>query len=213
MRTPRNVYVDPLDAIWLAVARGFGLRVARSAEVYASTDGEGTLTLGTPETLDPDDCLAQMIFHELCHALVQGEAHLTSPDWGLDNESERDVAREHACLRVQAALAGEYGLRGFLAPTTDFRAAYDALPKDPLEGEGEAIALAREAYERASRPPWAPHLRRGLDATRRVLDVVREMNALDEGGAGELRSLNATFAGDAGDGRAQPSRRASTHER
>ncbi|NLY95693.1 MAG: YkgJ family cysteine cluster protein, partial [Myxococcales bacterium] len=69
MRTPRHAYVDPLDAIWLAVARAFGLRVERSDEVYASTDGEGTLTLGTRETLDPDDCLAQMIFHELCHAL------------------------------------------------------------------------------------------------------------------------------------------------
>jgi hypothetical protein len=203
MRTPRHVYVDPLDAIWLAVARGFGLRVERSAEVYAATDGAGALTLGTPETLDPDDCLAQMIFHELCHSLVQGEAHITSPDWGLENLDARDVVRELACLRVQAALAGEYGLREFLAPTTDFRATYDALPALPLEGEGEAEQLAREAYERASRGPWSPHLRRGLEATRNVLETLRELSALHEGGEDELPSLSGTYA----------SRRTSTQDR
>jgi len=193
MRTPRHVYVDPLDAIWLAVARAFGLRVERSDEVYASTDGEGTLTLGTRETLDPDDCLAQMIFHELCHALVQGEENLRVPDWGLDNLSERDVVREHACLRVQAKLASEYGLRGFLAPTTDFRAVYDRLPEDPLAGDDEEARLAREAYARAEVPPWAPHLRRGLEATRRVLEEVAELGGLEEGARGELASLSSTF--------------------
>ena len=29
--------------------------------------------IGTADTLDADDSLAQMIFHELCHSLVQGE--------------------------------------------------------------------------------------------------------------------------------------------
>ena len=49
--------------------------------------------------------LAQLILHELCHALVEGPGALNRPDWGLDNESARDVEREHACLRLQARLA------------------------------------------------------------------------------------------------------------
>lgn len=178
VRAVRHRYLDPLDAIWLAMARGFGLRVVRSSEVYASTDGEGTLILGTQETLDADDCLAQMIFHEFCHAGVQAPEGLAVPDWGLDNESARDVVREHACLRVQASLAGRYGLRAVLAPTTDFRAFYDALGDDPLEGDADEVRLARDALARMSAPPFAPFVERGLVLTREVLDRVREAESI-----------------------------------
>ena len=141
-RSSRHVYLDPLDAIWLTVAARIGFQVRRSEEVYASTDGRGIMTIGDPSTLDPDDCLAQMILHELCHSLIEGAQSLREPDFGLDNESERDVVREHACLRLQARLTAEYGLRRVLAPTTDFRSYYDALPEDPFEGADPAIALA-----------------------------------------------------------------------
>ncbi len=173
MRVVRHRYVDPLDAIWLAMARGFGLEVSRSSEVYASTDGRGALVLGTPETLDADDCLAQMIFHELCHAAVQAPEGLVQPDWGLDNESERDVVREHACLRLQAALAGEHGLREVLAPTTDFRAFYDSLPEDALAGDAADAVLARVSLERIGAAPFAPWVQRGLESTARVLAEVK----------------------------------------
>lgn len=166
-------YDDPLDRIWVEAARRVGLRIERSGEVYASTDGRGVLTLGVDETLDADDCLAQMIFHELCHSLVQGPESFEVIDWGLDNESERDLMREHACLRAQALLAGRYGLRVVLAPTTDHRVFYDALPRDPLApvsgaitpDDRESIRLARVAVVRAERDPWAPHLLAALDAT------------------------------------------------
>ena len=69
-RTPRHRYEDPLDRVWIGAAERIGFTVRRSADVYASTDGRRTIVIGTPETLDPDDCLAQMILHELCHALV-----------------------------------------------------------------------------------------------------------------------------------------------
>jgi hypothetical protein len=176
VRTVRRRYVDPLDAIWLRVADDVGLRVVRAPDAFASTDGRGQLLLGTPETLDADDCLAQMIFHELCHALVQGPASFAEVDWGLDNETERDVVREHACLRVQAALLAPLDLRVAFAPTTDFREWYDALPDDPLEGSSEdaSIALAQEALARVDTPPWAPHLRRALDASARVVAAVRD---------------------------------------
>jgi len=173
VREVRHRYVDPLDAIWLAMARGFGLRVERSGEVYASTDGKGTLVLGAAETLDPDDCLAQMIFHELCHACVEAPSGLAEVDWGLDNVSDGDVIREHACLRLQAAVADRFGLRFVLAPTTDFRSFYDALDADPLAGSSDDARLAREAIVRFDAPPFAPWVERGLVLTREVLDLVR----------------------------------------
>jgi hypothetical protein len=174
-------YWDPLDALWTAAAGRMGFRIARAGDVYASTDGQGTITLGVAETLDPDDCLAQMILHELCHALVQGPEKLTQADWGLDNVSARDEVREHACLRLQAALTTPHGLRKVLAPTTDFRAYYDGLGADPLSPAGEpSVELARRALGRVGEPPFGPHLLRALEAT---ADVVRRVV---EAGAGEV---------------------------
>ena len=66
-------------------AERLGMGVVRSDDAWASWDGDGTLTLATPAVLDPDDCLAQMIFHEICHALVAGERALQTRDWGLEN--------------------------------------------------------------------------------------------------------------------------------
>jgi hypothetical protein len=177
-RTPRHSYLDPLDAIWLTVARRIGFRVERSAEVYASTDGKGVMTIGDPSTLDPDDCLAQMILHELCHSLIEGQASLSVPDFGLDNESERDLVREHACLRLQAWLSGRHGLRQALAPTTDFRIYYDALPEDPLGDLGDpACAPAREGAARSAEAPWAPHLQDALEATATILRTAQRLGA------------------------------------
>jgi hypothetical protein len=179
-RTPQHIYLDPLDGIWLTVADRIGFRVERSPAVYASTDGQGLMTIGAAETLDPDDCLAQMVLHELCHSLIEGESSLEVPDFGLDNESERDVIREHACLRLQAWLTGKHGLRQALAPTTDFRSYYDELPEDPLEDDSDpATASAKMGALRAEKAPWSPHLGEGLRATAKVLTAASELGARD----------------------------------
>jgi hypothetical protein len=179
-RKSRHTYLDPLDAVWLTVAHRIGFRVERSADVYASTNGKGVMTIGAPSTLDPDDCLAQMILHELCHSLIEGEASLGVPDFGLDNESVRDVVREHACLRLQAWLTGKHGLRRALAPTTDFRSYYDQLPEDPFADDGDpATAAAQRGAARSEEAPWAPHLCDGLEATAKILDAARELGASD----------------------------------
>jgi len=179
-RKPQHTYLDPLDAIWLTVAARVGFRVERSSEVYASTDGKGVMTIGGPSTLDPDDCLAQMIFHELCHSLIEGVDSLAIADFGLDNESEQDVVREHACLRLQAWLTQKYGLRGVLAPTTDFRGYYDDLPEDPFADDGDpATGAAKLGAARAEQGPWAPHLREGLEATAKILEVASRLGAQD----------------------------------
>ena len=166
-------YDDPLDRIWLDTAQRLGMNVTRSDQVYASWDGAGQLRLGTAETLDDDDGLAQMILHEICHALVEGPQGRALPDWGLDNVSDADLPREHACHRVQAALADRHGLRRFFAVTTDFRPYYDALPADPLAEDAPphdpAIAPARDAFHRATNGPWAPTIERALAATAAVI--------------------------------------------
>lgn len=173
-------YRDPLDVIWLGVARKLGWQVVRSSEVYAAWDGERTLTLSTPEHLDPDDCLAQMILHEICHALVEGPDSPQQLDWGLYGFGDDDAVREHACHRLQAALADTVGLRVFFAVTTDWRPYYDALPADPLApGDDPAIERARAAWVEATEGPWAAAIADGLRATAAVARAVRPF-ATDE---------------------------------
>src|SRR5690606_5187482 len=141
----------------------------RSADAYASTDGAGTLTVSDRSGMDADDCLAQMILHEICHFLVAGPSSIHFIDWGLDNEGTRDEVLEHATLRLQAALLEPLGLRRVLAPTTDFRAYYDALPPDPFSerdpAEREAIIRARAGFFRRLQRPCHPHLEQALAAT------------------------------------------------
>lgn len=171
-RSVQRRYEDPLDVLWVATLARVGIRLRRDTEVFAATDGRGSLTLGAPSTLDADDCLAQMIFHELCHSLVAGPEGLSEPDWGMSNTDARDLVQEHACLRLQAALSAPLGLREVLAPTTDFRSFYDALPSDPLQGEAEDVVRARAACTRMRDAPWHPHVQNALGATAALIAVV-----------------------------------------
>lgn len=187
-RTIKARYVDPLDQIWQHAAARLGLRLRRGPSAYASTDGRGTLTIAPPEDLDADDCLAQIILHELCHALVQGEDSFVRPDWGLGNDEaaqdyQGDTAREHACLRTQAALLRRHGLQNLLAPTTDFREYYDRLPRDPLCGDpgDPSVPLAREALGRAARAPFEAVLHQALTATAALHRLLQGLGPLPEG--------------------------------
>ncbi len=170
-------YRDPLELIWLATARRLGLTVRRDPSCFASSDGRGTLTLAPDDALDPDDCLAQMIFHECCHWLTNGTDSVEKEDWGFTPGVEGDL-RENACLRVQTALADQHGLRRFLAPTTVYRQYHDALgedafaPLDDSEREREIVTLAEAACLRAAKPPFSPALEDALVATRELEDVV-----------------------------------------
>ena len=191
LRTPSHRYEDPLDRVWVTCAERIGFRVVRTDSAYASTDGKGTLLIGHQTILDPDDCLAQMILHELCHSLVEGSEGEIQPDWGLDNASGRDTWREHATLRLQAFLADGVGLRDFFAPTTDFRLKFwPSLGDDPLFAPVElggrrepSCVAARIGAWRASQPRWAPHLKAALSASAAIAAVVpkgSESSARDE---------------------------------
>jgi hypothetical protein len=181
MRTISATYQDPLDLIWIHAASSLGITIERSADVFASWDGAGVLRIGTPETLDPDDSLAQMILHEMCHLLVEGPEAIHLPDWGLENDPSK-IVHEHATLRLQAALADTVGLREFFAATTVFRKYYDQLPKHPLEFDGDpAVGLARPAWERSRDATWAEPLDRALGMTfefARLLDGVAPADSL-----------------------------------
>lgn len=172
MRQIEFQYDDPLDLIWLAAAKQVGMNVLRSNEVFASWDGSGTLLIGEAESLDADDSLAQLIFHEMCHFLIEGPESWSQPDWGLEN-----AKREHefACLRLQAALADLFGLRGVLASTTDFRSFYDQLPSDALEGDDVSAVMAKQGFERAQRAPWSETLHAALQRTSELARIVQPL--------------------------------------
>ena len=176
MRTITQTYSDPVDLIWIDAARQMGMRIERSAEVNASWDGQGCLTIGTPETLDPDDSLAQMILHEACHALIEGPESLGKVDWGLESFNPAKRVREHATLRLQAALADQYGMRTFFASTTMFRSYYDRIPDSPLADDGDpAVPLAREAWESAKYGSWAAALDTALSRTAAIAQILQDV--------------------------------------
>lgn len=145
-----------------------GFSVVRDASSYASTDGKGRIFIGS-EDLDPDDCLAQMIFHELCHSLIFGIEGFEKADWGFPELSEEDaITYEHATLRLQKMLALRFGLHQVLAPTTGFRSFYDCLPYDPFLGDTEEIRLAKQGWARYWRTPWNLPLEAALLETARI---------------------------------------------
>lgn len=180
MRTIDHTYQDPLELIWIRTAAELGIRVERDSTVFASWDGAGVLRIGMPETLDADDSSAQMILHEMCHALVQGPDAFPLPDWGLDIRDPTQRVREHACLRLQAALADRYKLREFFAATTMFRDYYDRLPDDPLADGGDpAVELAAAGWQRARHGPWSEPLDRALRLTAAIAELISEVAPAD----------------------------------
>jgi hypothetical protein len=179
MRRIDTQYTDPVELIWLRAAERLGMLVVRSDDVYASWDGAGTLSIAREVHFDADDCLAQMLLHEICHALVAGERR-HEPDWGLGHDDVADLVFEHATHRLQAALAQRHGLREFMAVTTEWRPYWDALPETPLaDGEDPAIAIAQRAHRRAAQPPFNTVLEEALRATAQIADVARAWAAAD----------------------------------
>ncbi|MCA9633318.1 MAG: YkgJ family cysteine cluster protein [Myxococcales bacterium] len=178
-RSISHVYRDPLELIWIGLLEELGFRLERSSEVFAAFDGQHTLTLCHGEHFDADDSLAQMIFHELCHALVAGDAGRNAKDWGMQHDDERDLEQERACHRLQATLAGEHGLRDFFAVTTDHRPFWDQLGAEPLRSvdsvDEPSVERARLGYHRATQGPWSAPLARALTRTRAIGDLVRDV--------------------------------------
>lgn len=172
---------DAITSLWMSVAAEAGWQVIRTTDAYASSDGEGRIVIGVDEVLDADDAPAQLIFHELCHALTQGPSLRSQPDWGLSNTDTRDVVAEHACLCVHVMLSAPFGLRAAMAPTTEYRAYHDALDADALAVSNEAAAIrARTALALPGNARLRDSLIRGLAATRAALDESGAAPASDQ---------------------------------
>jgi len=170
-------YLDPIEVIWLSTAKRLGIHIRRSPLVFSSTDGTGRLQLSTREHLDADDCLAQMLLHEICHWCTNGLDTFEERDWGFDLDGPTDP-REHAALRLQAWLGDQVGLRRFFGPTGIYRQYYDRIPSDATvaldasEWETHVCTVALAAIERIQRDPWHPHVLTAMQATKRVRDLV-----------------------------------------
>jgi len=157
--------VTAIETIWREAAATIGFSITRTREAYATSDGQGTIAIGADDTLDADDAFAQLVFHELCHAITEGEGAVTSPDWGLDNVAGH-VVREHACLRFGAHLAERFGLRAAMAPTTDYRAYYQALAAEPLAPDADpATPIAIAARVRFDASAWRRPIEEALART------------------------------------------------
>ena len=171
---PSPLATAAIDEIWQRAAAQVGFKLARTTGAYATSDGDGVIAIGATETLDHDDALAQLVFHELCHAITEGEGALRKPDWGLDNV-DAHVVREHACLRVQAALADRFGLRVSMAPTTPYRDYYAALPSDALDGAPDdgAAVVAAAACTRFASSSWRAPIEQALAETAAAVAAAR----------------------------------------
>lgn len=169
-RPIRARYTDPYDLIWLATAKRLGLVIRRDPTIFSKTLGDGVLWLGPRDDLDPDDTLAQMLFHELCHWFTNGIDTLGAADWGFDLGDEDDPL-EFGCLRLQAWLADRHGLRSMFGPTGKFRGYFDRIPADPLQpldaskSEAEIIDIAKRAIATSQLEPHQGIVDAALAAT------------------------------------------------
>ena len=172
-RASYGAYADPVDLIWLSLAKRLGFQIHRADDAYASFDGDARITICTEAEFDGDDCLAQMILHELCHALVGGKKALRTRDWGLVGDDGDDLLREHATHRLQAHLSNRFGLRHFFAVTTQWRSHYDSLEEDPLKGDEPASQMARQGLENARAWGWEEPIAKALEATAKIAEIVQ----------------------------------------
>ena len=79
---------------------------------FKGTQCDGCGRLHPKETLDEDDSLAQIVLHELCHALVEGPESLTKEDWGLAGCGARDQSPEARHVESDEARDEECGHQG-----------------------------------------------------------------------------------------------------
>ncbi|MFT4974726.1 MAG: hypothetical protein ACI8S6_000609 [Myxococcota bacterium] len=170
-------YMDPVDVIWLATATRLRLTIRRDPDIFSMTDGTGLLALGPRSDLDPDDCLAQMFFHEVCHWITNGAETYHQRDWGFPLWGPLDV-REHASLRLQAWWSARHGLRTQLGPTGLFRQYYDRIPTDPLhpiddtDWEAAVVKVAEDAIQRAQQGLWWQPVEAAMAATAAIQQAI-----------------------------------------
>lgn len=168
-----SLFRDGLDGIWIDAAARLDIPLVRGGDAYVHWDGR-RLHIAADEDLDADDTVAQLLFHEICHLQVQGPGARRLWDWGLDNTNDDDAVNEAAAVRVQAHLAGMWGLRGVLFPTTVVRDFFEALPDDAmLPADDDSVRLAKMALARFAKDPARPIVYEALEATHALVGGAR----------------------------------------
>lgn len=177
-RAPQEL--APLRALekqWCETFASFGMRSSFDNDCFVAWDGAGTVLLAAREEYDADDTVAQLIFHEFCHWLVEGRAAYSQFDWGLSNEDDRHLANEHAALRLQALFNDRFALREWLYPTTPHLEAYRRLGSEPLTDpmepalDAESQRLARRALQELEAWPEWPKVEALLASSARALGL------------------------------------------
>ncbi len=171
MTEPATNANSPLDTIWIQCAKDMGLTLHRTDNAYVSSTGNGQITIASDDDLDEDDSLAQLIFHEICHSLVEGPESFSKRDWGLDNTTKDDVEREYAACRTQKFLAVRYGLSSLFRPTTEYGTYYDSLTDCLAPKDTTSSRLAHRGIINSNTSPWAPHLAEALQKTAHLLKI------------------------------------------
>ncbi len=152
---------DELGGVWCRALEALGLRLRRGSDAFVSYDGRGTLWIAPDADLDPEDTLAQLIFHEVCHWAVEGEDAGQRVDWGFGPPSE-DTTPERRCLELQAGAARHFGLARLMRPTTEFAPWYD-----------QALSEARLSLDLLHSGRFAPTVVEALRATQHLVRRAR----------------------------------------
>lgn len=181
MPTPWDIIRQDLDPQWVEFLYVIGGQLERTKHCFVAWIGDRhTLLVAHDDDLDADDSLSQIILHELCHHLIEGEASWHQDDWGLNNQSDDDIHREHAALRLQHHILHTPLCRQYLQPTTDHRWYFEALPSDSLrahlcsETDAQSAQAASIGNQNWMRWPHRPALQALLAATEtRVASFLR----------------------------------------
>jgi hypothetical protein len=178
-REARSPLATPaIDEIWRrAAARSASLDAHDDA--YATSDGRGGIAIGATDTLDDDDALAQLVFHELCHAITEGETRCGRRT-GASTTSRARGARARVPARAGAP-GRSFGLRAVdgaddAVPRVLRGAAGDPLASTPGDRRGGRRGAAA-ACARFDASAWRAPIEQALAETAAAIGVARPRGA------------------------------------
>ena len=155
---PPSLLATPaIEAVWRAAVEQLGFAVVRTNEAYATSDGRGAIAIGVDAALDGDDAFAQLVFHELCHAITQGQAAMRNLIGGSTTFPSTSFASTPACgcrrrSHRRSACARRWPRRRRIARTTT-RCRHYRWRRAPIRRSRSRRRRRRASRRRARRAP------------------------------------------------------------